>query len=201
MFCSLDEWHSEKLWESSEHDCVIKLSPLVQKEWVSYNLRTKGSVSVCLSGRWCCQTVESLSWESVLQGQHRAPLWTADINLRRQRSGGVWLSSHTTTHISTHRETQTRPYAYSLCNSRERERQGERMQCPIPHSLPTIKMSFFGDDLHITFKLQACRHRRRHVIASCHCDAHHHRAQRRLSSTDCWGVWLPDQCFTSASSA
>lgn len=51
---------------------------------------------------------------------HRPPLWTADINLLRQRCGGVWLSSHTTTHISTRRHTQTRPYAYSLRNSRQR---------------------------------------------------------------------------------
>lgn len=68
MFSSLDEWLSEKLWESLQHGSIVQLSPLVQKDWASYNLRTKGLVSVSLSARWCCQTVDSLSWESVLQG-------------------------------------------------------------------------------------------------------------------------------------
>lgn len=92
---------------------------------------------------------------------HRPPLWTADINLLRQRCGGVWLSSHTTTHISTRRHTQTRPYAYSLCNSRQR---GCSVQSHA--ACATIKIwFFFAQDLHNTVQRQARRHRCRHKLS------------------------------------
>lgn len=135
--------------------------------------------------------------ESLFCKAHRAPLWTADINLRRQRSGGVWLNSHTTTHISTHNDTQTHPYGYSLCNSSNRGCRANPAQLP-----RIVKMTFFRDDLHNTLRRPALRD----------------RCGRKASLPDVavvlqltfiiakhkeGSVWLPGQWhrFTSASSA
>ena len=120
--------------------------------------------------------------ESLSCGAHRAPLWTADINLRRQRSGGVRLSSHTTTHISAHRHTDGLSHMHIHYVTEKRER-----GCSVQSGAasPIIKISFFTDDLHNTFKLSSPLWAQG-VIVRCHCNVPtniHHQAQRGLSST------------------
>ncbi len=79
--------------------------------------------------------------ESLSCKAHRASLWTADINLRRQRSGGVWLSSHTTTHISTHRATQT-PQSHMHIHYVTAEREDAVSSC-LPHHEDLILLTQF----------------------------------------------------------
>lgn len=173
------------------------VSPLMHKDWASIS-GLKGPYQFAWVGdgvvRQWIHCPESLSCKA-----HRAPLWTADINLRRQRSGGVWLSSHTTTHISTHRDTHRLSHMHIHYVTAEREDAVSNTASPI------IRISFFWDDLHNTFRLQACRHCCRHkvslrdVIVMLIITKY----KEGLVPLIQFSVWLPDQWqhFTSASSA
>lgn len=121
---------------------IIQLSPLVHKVWASTSglggLYRSAWVGDGVVTHWI-HCPESLSCEA-----HRASLWTADINLRRQRSGGVWLSSHTTTHISTHRDT------HRVSHMHIHYVRAQRQDAVSSAASLIIKISFFWDDLHYT---------------------------------------------------
>lgn len=107
--------------------------------------------------------------ESLSSKAHRAPLWAADINLRRRRSGGVWLSSHTSTHIGTHRETQTRHRLKHMHIHSQQNR--ERISYPAPftdHSVPSL--SYCNTPKMYSFQMlntaqPRCHHRCGHEVS------------------------------------